>query len=195
MARVIARAELFLTAFYLRHERENIRKAYAEFRVEFDRHIVHATPEHAALPWDRFGHWAQDEDSWEEAERCFRVAYENDGGHYGYCLGTALNFLDRWAEALPLVQAQDESIQPDAMSWFQVAVAQEHLRCTQATVEAYRKALVLDPDYALAMFNMAGTLWNDGAHDRAAIIFRTAAEQFPDHDLTAKLRRDFPEIL
>lgn len=190
-----ARAEFLLTTFYARHEGENIGSDYAAFRAEFIRHIAHVTPEHAALPWDRLGHWAQDEGNWEEAERCFRMAYEIDGGHYGYCLGTALNFLDRWAEALPLVQAQADGIQPDAMSWFQVAVAQEHLGCTEAAVEAYCRALVLDPDYALAMFNMAGTLWNNGDYDRAAIVFRTAAEQFPDHDLTAKLRRDLPEIL
>lgn len=189
-----ARAELLLTTFYMRHEGENIGKDYAAFRVEFDRHIAHVAPDHAALPWDRLGHWAQDEDNWEEAERCFRMAYEIEGGHYGYCLGTALNFLARFGEALPLVQAQADGIQPDAMSWFQVGVAQEHLGCTQAAVEAYCRALLFDPDYALAMFNMAGTLWNSGDHDRAAIVFRTAAQQFPNHDLTAKLRRDLPEL-
>lgn len=190
-----ARAELLLTTFYLRHEGENIGKDYAAFRVEFDRHIAHVVPEHAALPWDRLGHWAQDDGNWEEAERCFRMAYDIEGGHYGYCLGTALNFLARFAEALPLAQAQADGIQPDAMSWFQVGVAQEHLGCAQAAVQAYCQALLLEPEYALAMFNMAGTLWNSGEHDRAAIVFRTAAEQFPDHDLTAKLRRDFPELL
>lgn len=189
-----ARADLLLTHLFLRQESEDIEKDYASFQTEFDNHIVQVQPEHAALPWDRLGHWAQDEELWEEAERCFRQAYELEGGHYGYCLGTALNSLGRYEEALPLVLAQAQGIQPDAMSWFQVAFANENLGRTREAVEGYRKALSLDPDYALAMFNMAGTLWNSGDYNAAAIVFRTAAEQFPENELTAKLRRDLPEL-
>lgn len=189
-----ARINLLLTQFYLRQEGADIRKDYAAFRAEFDESIARVEPEQAALAWDRLGHWAQDEGKWTEAERCFRKAYETEGGHYGYCLGVALNFLERYEEALPLLLAQAEGIQPNAMSWFQVAFANEHLGRTKAAVEAYRKALVLDPGYSLAMFNMAGTLWNSGDHDQAAIVFRTAAQQFPDHAMTAKLRGDFPGL-
>lgn len=190
-----ARVELLLTQFYLRWRGEDVGKDYAAFRAEFDAHMVHIEPGQSALIWDRLGHWAQDEGNWEEAERCFRKAYDIDGGHYGYCLGTALNFLNRFEEALPLVLAQAEGIQPDAMSWFQVATALENLGSTGEAVAAYRKALVLDPDYALAMFNMAGALWNSGDHDQAAIVFRTAAGQFPDHELTAKLRDELWGVL
>lgn len=190
-----ARVELLLTQFYLRWKDQDIGKDYAAFRAEFDMHMAYIEPGQSALIWDRLGHWAQNEHNWEEAERCFRYAYDIEGGHYGYCLGTALNFLDRFEEALPLVLAQAEGIQPDAMSWFQVAIAQENLGRTGEAVAAYRKSLILDPDYALAMFNMAGALWNSGDHDQAAIIFRTAARQFPDHELTAKLRREFPGLL
>lgn len=133
-------------------------------------------------------------DDWEEAERCFRKAYELDGGHYGYCLGTTLNFLGRHGEALPLVQAQADSVQPDAMSWFQVASALDHLGRTDEAIAAYRKALVLDPDYALAMFNMAGVLWNRGGREEGGLIFRTAVRQFPDHELSAKVRQDLPSL-
>jgi len=31
---------------------------------EFDRHIAHVSADDAALPWDRLGHWAQDEGDW-----------------------------------------------------------------------------------------------------------------------------------
>ena len=189
-----ARADLLLTFFYLRSEGEEIGKDYAAFRAEFEAHIAHIDPSEAALPWDRLGHWAQDLGDWEEAERCFRKAYDLDGGHYGYCLGTALNFLGRYIEALPLVQAQAENIQPDAMSWFQVASALDHLGRTDEAVAAYRKALVLDPDYALAMFNMAGVLWNRGDREEGGRIFRTAVAQFPDHELSAKARQDLPSL-
>ncbi|MET4897490.1 tetratricopeptide repeat protein [Sphingomonadaceae bacterium jetA1] len=189
-----ARADLLLTSFYLRSEGEEIGKDYAAFRAEFETHIAHVDPSDAALPWDRLGHWAQDLDDWEEAEHCFRKAYELDGGHYGYCLGTALNFLGRHGEALPLVQAQADSIQPDAMSWFQVASALDHLGRTDEAVAAYRKALILDPDYAVAMFNMAGVLWNRGDREEGGRIFRTAVAQFPNHELSAKARQDLPNL-
>jgi tetratricopeptide (TPR) repeat protein len=93
-----------------------------------------------------------------------------------------------------LVSAQAKDIQPDELSWFQVGLANEKLSRTAEAVEAYRKALILNPDYSLAMFNMAGTLWNSGEHDRAAIVFRTAAQQFPKHELTSKARLAFPEL-
>jgi tetratricopeptide (TPR) repeat protein len=189
-----ARVELLLTQFYLRREGQEIGKDYLEFQAEFDDHMVHVEPEDAALVWDRLGHWAQDEENWYEAERCFRKAYEIEGGHYGYCLGVALNCLCRYEEALPLVSAQAKDIQPDELSWFQVGLANEKLSRTAEAVEAYRKALILNPDYSLAMFNMAGTLWNSGEHDRAAIVFRTAAQQFPKHELTSKARLAFPEL-
>jgi len=124
----------------------------------------------------------------------FEKAYELNGGHYGYCLGTALNFLGRYGEALPLVQAQADGIQPDAMSWFQVASALDHLGRSDEAIAAYRKALFLDPDYAVAMFNMAGVLWNLGDREEGGRIFRTAVRQFPDHELSEKARQDFPSL-
>lgn len=112
------------------------------------------------MPWDRLGHWAQDEGNWEEAERCFRKAYELEGGHYGYCLGTALNFLGKYAESLPLLLDQAKLHQPDAKSWLQVAVAHENLGNSSEAIQAYEKALVLDPNYAQAMFDLGGVHWN-----------------------------------
>lgn len=97
------------------------------------------------------GHWAQDEADWVEAELCFRKAYDLAGGHYGYCLGTALNFLGRFEESLPILREQAERIQPDAMSWFQLGAAYGDLGQSAQAIDAYEKALALDPDYDLAM--------------------------------------------
>ena len=134
-----ARRELLLANFYLRLNGEDIGKTYAEFCVEFDRQINHLDAVDAAFAWDRLGHWAQDEGNWEEAERCFRMAYELAAGHYGYCLGNALNCLDRFEESLPLLLEQAEVIQPDAMSWFQVGLAYEKLGRVPESIDAYEK--------------------------------------------------------
>ncbi|WP_114858938.1 tetratricopeptide repeat protein [Azospirillum brasilense] len=188
---VVARRELMLVAFYARQHGLDIEKAYGEFRAEFEQHIDHFDSDDAAFLWDRLGHWAQNDSDWVEAERCFRKAFELNGGHYGYCLGTALNFLDRCEESLPILLEQAEIIQADALSWFQVAVAYETLGRTAAAIDAYSKALTLDPNYDLAMFNLGGVYWNSGDIAGAAKVWRTAIGQFPDHHLTAKLRQEF----
>ena len=186
-----ARRELLLTKLYLRSKGEAIGRTYAEFRTEFDTQISWLDTEDAALAWDRLGHWAQDEGNWADAERCFRVSFELAGGHYGYCLGTALNFLGRFEESLPLLLEQAQVIQADAMSWFQVGVAYEKLGRVPESIDAYEKALAFDPDYDLAMFNLGGVFWNSGDRGQALLIWQRAVEQFPEHELTAKLRREW----
>ena len=190
-----ARRELLLTIFYLRTAGEDVGKSYAEFRDEFDRQGAHIDADDAALPWDRLGHWAQDEGDWAEAERCFRKAYDLKGGHYGYCLGTALNFLGRYDESLPLLLEQAQVHQPDAMSWFQVASAYASLKRAPEAIDAYQKALALDPDYAVGMFDLGGTYWNNGDFKQASQVWKAAIVRFPDHELAAKVRRDFPQLL
>lgn len=78
------------------------------------------------------------------------------------------------------------------MSWFQVGVAYENTGAPAEAIEAYRKALALDPGYDLAIFNLGGVYWNSGDLVEAAQIWHSAAQQFPDHELTAKLKRDMP---
>lgn len=184
-------AEWLLTSFYLRSENEDVGD-YAAFRQMFDRHIAHIDPDDAALPWDRLGHWAQDEGDWEEAERCYRTAYELAGGHFGYCLGTALNFLGRFEECRPIMIEQAERLQPDAMSWFQLGVANGNTGRTPEAVAAYEKAIALDPDYDVAMFNLGGVYWNNGDLVAAARVWRQAIDRFPDHALAADIRARMP---
>ncbi|MCV0370557.1 tetratricopeptide repeat protein [Filomicrobium sp.] len=187
------RRELLLATLYLRSEGQDVGQTYAGFRAEFDRQIEHVDDrDEAAFLWDRLGHWAQDEANWVEAEFCFRKAYELAGGHYGYCLGTALNFLGRFEESLPILREQAEGIQPDAMSWFQLGAAYGDLGKSAQAIDAYKKALALDPDYDLAMFNLGGAHWNRGEKIEALAIWTTAIDRFPHHELAAKLRRDMP---
>jgi len=183
-----ARRELLLMVFYLRKGGRDVGRSYAEFRDDFDRHIDRIEPEDAAFLWDRLGHWAQDDDDWAEAERCFRKAYDLDGGHYGYCLGTALNFLDRYAESLPLLKAQAEGIQPDGKSWFQLGIAHAHLGQSDEAVEALEKAVQLDPDYGQAHFELGGARWNRGEREAAIEAWTGALSRFPDHELAPRAR-------
>ncbi|SPJ25375.1 tetratricopeptide repeat protein [Palleronia abyssalis] len=180
------RAERLLTSFYLRAKGHDIGE-YSEFRSVFDDHIAIVDAEDAALPWDRLGHWAQDEGDWEEAELCFRKAYEMAGGHYGYCLGTALNFLGRFEESRPILLEQAEHLQPDAMSWFQLGLANSNTGRASEAIAAYEKAIELDPEYDIAMFNLGGVLWNEGEIVAAEDVWLRAVEKFPNHELVQKV--------
>jgi tetratricopeptide (TPR) repeat protein len=187
--------ELLLNRLYLRSECHDSDMTYPAFKIEFDASIQYVEGEEAAYLWDRLGHWAQEDDNWEEAERCFRVAYDLVGGLYGYCLGTALNFLDRHKESLPILLFQATVIQPDDRSWYQVAVAYEKLGRARESTDAYQKAIALNPNYALAWFNMGGVHWNAGERQEASRVWKAAVERFPDHELAALLRRDLPFAL
>jgi tetratricopeptide (TPR) repeat protein len=187
--------ELFLNRLYLRSDDQASGMTYPAFKTEFEASIEYVEDEEAAYLWDRLGHWAQDDDNWEEAERCYRVAHDLAGGIYGYCLGTALNYLHRHEESLPILLNQAEMIQPDDRSWYQVAVAYEKLGRVRESVDAYQKAISLDPSCPLAWFNMGGVHWNAGEHQEASGVWKAAVERFPDHELSALLRRDFPSAL
>lgn len=186
--------EFLLAKLYIRSH-EGLAESFEAFKARFEQSIGVVRPAEAALLWDRLGHWAQDEDDWVQAEQCYRKAYDLDGGHYGYCLGTALNFLDRCEESLPLLLEQAQTLQPDDQSWFQVAIACERLDRTDESIAAYDKAIALNPDYGLAWFNLGGIYWNRGDWDLARTTWKTAVERFPDHELAAKLRSDLPMVL
>lgn len=168
---------------------------YPALKSELEANIQFLSDEAAADLWDRLGHSAQDEDKWEEAELCFRAAYDLAGGHYGYCLGTALNFLNRPEESLPILLLQSQEIQVDDMSWFQVAVAYEKLGQVRESISAYKSAIALNSDYELAWFNMGGVHWNAGEVEDAIGVWKAAIDKFPDHELTEQLRRDLPIVL
>ena len=148
-----------------------------------------------AYLWDRAGHWAQDEENWPEAEYCYRKAYELSPDEYGYCLGTALNFLDRYEEALPILLDQATTHLPDAMSWFQVAMAYEKTGKTEECIRAYKRALELDEDYDLAWFNLGGVYWNSQCTAEALATWGEAIRRFPEHPLTWKLLEEFSDQL
>jgi tetratricopeptide (TPR) repeat protein len=187
--------ELLLNKLYTRSEPQDSGLEYPAFKAEFDANIQYVEGDAVAHLWDRMGHWAQDEKDWKEAERCFRRAYDLAGGHFGYCLGTALNALDRSEESLPLLLTQAESIQQDDMSWFGVAIAYEKMGRTRESIDAYKKAIELNPNYDLAWFNLGGVHWNAGEVEEASRVWKVAVNRFPDHELAVRLRRDLAFVL
>jgi tetratricopeptide (TPR) repeat protein len=144
--------------------------------------------------WDRVGHWAQIDGNWNAAESYYRKAYAIEPDRYGYCLGTALNSIKRFAESLPMLLEQATKHQSDAKSWFQVAIAREGTRDIEGCKDAYRRALALDPDYAVAMFNLGGILWNSGDRHGAIAVWSEALARFPDDPLAMRLKKQFAPL-
>ena len=187
---LMVRREQLLCIWYLRINGGSVECDYEEFKQNIS-DIVDRGVMNPAFLWDRVGHWAQDEGDWSEAENCYRKAFELSSGEYGYCLGTALNFLGRYPEALPiLLQAKEH--QPDAMSWFQIAIAREGIGDLEESITAYKRALKLDEDYELAWFNLGGVYWNSLNKAKAISTWKEAIQRFPTHQLSSKLQKEFP---
>ena len=167
---------------------------FSQFEAEVTAVIADDASLDAAHLWDRVGHWAQIDGDWQAAELYYRRAYNLDPKRYGYCLGTALNSLKRFDESLPILLAQANIHQPDAKSWFQVAIAREGIRDIDGGKEAFRRALDLDPEYAAAMFNLGGILWNSGNHDEALSIWTEALGRFPNDILATQLKEQFAPL-
>lgn len=187
--------ERLLTMLHLRINGEDVDTSFEEFRSEFESVIEKVDEDYKAFLWDRLGHWAQEEDNWNEAERCYRKAYTLGGGDFGYCWGTALNALGRGDESLPVLLKQAKEVQPDEMSWYQVARAYELIGDIKECVRAYKKAIKLDEKYASAWFNLGGVYWNNGQPIEAARIWNKAIALFPEDMLAQRVRRDFGFLL
>lgn len=189
-----AKKEMLRCVYYLLESGEGSGWNYERFRRTVEIMATEGDPD-AAFLWDRVGHRAQAAGDWPEAEKCFRRAFELSPSKYGYCLGTALNFLQRYDEAIDVLLPQALEHQPDAKSWFQVAVAYEGIGDVQGCIDAYERALALDEDYDLAWFNLGGVYWNSGNETAAVSTWREAIQRFPTHPLALKLREDLPRLL
>jgi tetratricopeptide (TPR) repeat protein len=192
-ADVNAEQELLLCYWKLRNDGHPVDITFDQFRERAER-LIESKVLDSAFLWDRIGHWAQWDHDWDKAETHYRKAYDLNPERYGYCLGTALNFLKRHEEALALLLPQAEMHQPDELSWFQVAVARAGLRDAQGAIAAYRKALEIDPNYDLAWFNLGGVYWNSGDAASAIETWREAITRFPGHKLVERLKEEFPPV-
>ena len=191
---LMAKTERLLCIWYIKSNGGSVEQDFKSFKQAIANVISQGAPDPAFL-WDRVGHWAQDENNWAEAEKCYRKAFELSPAEYGYCLGTALNVLGRYEEALPILTDQAEKHIPDAKSWFQVARAREGTNDIEGCISAYKRALELDENYDLAWFNLGGIYWNSKNKELAIAIWQEAIQRFPSHELSLKLLQDFPSLL
>lgn len=163
------------------------RAAYGEFLARVDALVAAGHPDPAKL-WDWVGHWAQVDGDWDEALRWLRKAYARKPDRYRSCVATALNHLGRHSSVLRMLTPDRCG---DAREWFQLAIARERTGDVSGATDAYYNAIGLEPDYAIAWFNLGGVLWNSGNQIRAVVVWRDAVARFPDNALSAHLRAQF----
>jgi tetratricopeptide (TPR) repeat protein len=166
---------------------------FSDFRAAALRLISDGDADPAFI-WDLVGHWAQHDGDWDEAAAAFEQAHALVPERYGYCLGVALISLRRFDEALSVMLPQAETHYPTAESWFQVAMAREGVGDLPGSIEAFSRAIELEPDYALAWYNLGGMYWNSGNREKAVETWKVALERFPDHELAEEVRRRSPTL-
>jgi tetratricopeptide (TPR) repeat protein len=188
-----AKCERLLCHWYLHSQGISCGISFEEFKKAAFK-LIESGDYSSAFLWDRIGHFAQDDGDWEEAEQAYRKAYELEPERYGYCLGTALNFLCRYSEALPILLPQAEKHLPDAMSWFQVAVAREGVSDIEGCILAYEKSIELDGNYDLAWFSLGVIYWNNKQIKKATETWGEAIKRFPAHEIAKKFALLFLEM-
>lgn len=135
------------------------------------------------LVFDRIGHIYQDCNNWESAEHYYKKAVDLNAELFSYCYGVSLIFLGKYSQALPFVIDAATKYNPDAMSWFQVALCHEKLGNTKKAEIYYKKAIKLDQFYEQAWFNLGGLYWNKSKFDKAYPIWSEAISRFPNSEL------------
>ena len=188
-----AKIQRLLSVWYLYSNSHKVKWDYHEFK----RNVVDIVNDGIPNPeflWYRVGLWAQKEENWTEAEEWYRKAYDQCPEEYGYHLGTALNRINRYEEAMQILLPQATEHYPDEFSWFQVAIAMEGVGDTEGCIGAYERVLKLDETYAKAWFNLGRIYWNSGQMVKAKEIWTEAMRRFPEHELTARLKTDLPDV-
>ena len=188
-----AKIQRLLCVWHLYSNSREVKWDYQEFKLNVVDIVSDGIPDPELL-WYRVGLWAQKEENWTEAEEWYRKAYDHCPEEYGYYLGTALNHIGRYEEALQKLLPQAKEHCPDELSWFQVAIAMEGVGDIEGCIDAYERVLKLDETYAKAWFNLGGIYWNSGQMAKAKEVWAEAMRRFPEKELAARLKTDLPGI-
>ena len=71
------------------------------------------------------------------------------------------------------------SIEPMARAYNNLGVVYDNLRDVPASLEAHRKAILVDPNYVAAYCNLGKRLWDSGQQAEALLLYRKAVDLDP----------------
>lgn len=116
---------------------------------------------------------------YEEALEAYAEAAEHGIWHAYYNQGNILVRLNRFEEALPLLERATR-VNPDhAKSWARLGSALRNLKRYDEALNAFRQATRLEPDYAWAWNEQGITLEIMGRYDDALKAYRQASKYAP----------------
>ena len=117
---------------------------------------------------------------YEEALECYCQAAEHGVWHAYYNQGNVLVRLNRFEEAIPLLERATHVNPNHAKSWARLGSALRSLKRYEDALDAYREATRLEPDYAWAWNEQGMTLEAMGRYDEALKIYQQAHRHAPN---------------
>jgi tetratricopeptide (TPR) repeat protein len=177
-------AELGFICWSLREE-ENI-KHYSDEASKAFKIALELDYKDDGLLNDRIGHLHQSNNDWINAKAYFEKAAQSNPEKFGYCYGICLMSLQQYQSSLPWLSEAAIKYQPDAQSWYNVAVCNDKLRKLIDAESAFKKAIELEPDNPKYLFDLGGFYWNQNNVEQTKIIWTEAVEKYPDYELAQK---------
>ena len=184
-------------------------KMFDATRLDFDQFRMRSlelsvmSPDDKPRLLDCVGHWAQVDDNWNDAESAFRIAFKICPEIYACCLGTALNFLGRFEEAIEVMLPFAKIHAQDAIVQFQLGVSFSRTDRSLEAALRFATAVNLDMDYQEAWFNLGGSLWSssnavidmDECANLALKVWAYTLKQWPENELSYELKSNLPILV
>lgn len=119
------------------------------------------------------------------AEQIFRDILKAAPNHYQslYFLGLTCYFASNMPESLKALEQAAAHEEADATCWNNLAIVRANSGLSQQAIEAWDKAIKMDPDFADSYGNKANALWEQGLFAEAEWHARKAVEllyEYPD---------------